>query len=434
LALLTSPRAARQAASRFSFIAATGLVFAATAVSSGLLYGASVVASRWLGAADYGIVGAMLGLTVILTVPAFTIQLLAARAVALTRDDPSNVARVLRDHIRLGVTIGLPVTLVGIAFSGPIAELLNAGSRWPVVVTVAITLPLLLTTAARGVLQGQGRYVAMAGNMIWEGLGLVAVIAMIAFGGGTTGVCAAPAISVIVSMTAGALAFRHDLRGSPPGGKRGLRAAGVIPTGVFLAAFAVLTNTDVLVAKHALGDVAAGEYAAAALFGKIVLFIPIAVGLVLISEAAARTRVGRDTRRLFWLSFALVFGSCGALVLIAYLAPGVVAALTVGGGYPGAEDLFGPYAVAMTGFALVNVVGAYSLALGLSVPAMLCAAAAPAQVAAQVVVRDSAPGLIWSMVWVAAAVTVAALAVTLTKARSLAGPVLPVGHEVGGPP
>jgi hypothetical protein len=115
-------------------------------------------------------------------------------------------------------------------------------------------------------------------------------------------------------------------------------------------------------------------------------------------------------------SLGLVVAACGAIAVVAELSPGLVAALTVGAGYEGAEPLFAPYALAMLGYAIVNVLASYTLALGRGVVAWACAALVPVQVAAQYAVRDRPEAIIWTMVAASAAVAAVA-SVTVLRTR-----------------
>ena len=61
-------------------------------------------------------------------------------------------------------------------------------------------------------------------------------------------------------------------------------------------AFASLTNVDILLAAYFLPETA-GVYAAAALVGKVVLFLPSALVTVLLPKAASRAAAGLTQRR-----------------------------------------------------------------------------------------------------------------------------------------
>ena len=399
------------------------MVFAATAVSNALVYLAIIAASRSLGPAEYGIVGAMIGAIVILTVPSLSLQTLAAREAAAlrSRGDDAGVAGVHQRRLRQAVLFGAVATALAAAFSEPIARLLNFPDLWPVLLTAFAAAPILVTSETRGVLQGQERFGPLCLNLIVEGVVRLAAVAVaLAAGRGATGVCAAPAIGTAASAAAGLWALRGLAR--PEGAARAALTA-VWATGAFYAGYAALTNIDVVVAKQSFSDVDAGHYAAAAIFGKVVLLLPLAVGIVLLPRVAAAAEEGRRGFRLLARALVLVVGACGAVTLVGYLAPHAITLVTVGSEYVDAEDLYGPYGVAMLGFAVVAILVLFNLAHGRPVTAWACLVAAPVQFALMALVADTGTELIWTMVGAAAAIAaIGAAEAALTPRRPPAAP------------
>ena len=365
-------------------------------MSNGLLFAVSLIAARWLGPEDYGVVAAMLAIMVILTIPAFSLQVVVARQVAQEpEDDPASA--VLRSRGRQALVLGLGATALACVLSPLIRDWLNLESIWPVVITAAVAAPLLVMTVLRGVLQGRRRYGALGASLALEGAArFVAAIVALAVGAGATGVTAAPTVGTLAGGIAAAIPLMALIRHQGDG-RRPAVSAGVWATAAFFSGFAILTNTDLLVIKHASTASAAGEYAAAAFIGKIVLMLPIAVGTVLIPEVAARQARGAGTAGLLRQALALVGLSCGSVVAACYLQPSLVAAVTYGDRYPGANDLLGPYALAMLVLALASVTALYRIALGDDLVAWACLALAPIQAIAMWQFRDSPRAVIWTM-------------------------------------
>ena len=375
-----------------------GIVFVATTVSNGLLFGVSLVAARSLGPEDYGVVAAMLAMMVILTIPSFSLQVVVAREVAQAPDEGA-VAAVLATRGRQALIAGVAGTVIACALAPLLRDWLNLPSVWPVVVTATVAVPLLLMTVLRGVLQGQHRYGALGASLVAEGVArfLAAVVAL-AVGAGATGVTSAPTAGAVVGGAVALWPLAAMVRGARGLPRRPMVPGTVWATAAFFTGFAILTNTDVLIIKHAADATSAGEYAAAAFVGKIVLLLPIAVATVMIPEVAARQTRSAPTRPLLLQALGLVGASCGLVALACYAVPSAVAALTFGDGYPGAEDLLGPYAIAMLVMAVASVLGLYNLALGHWDVAVVCLALAPAQAAVMWLVRDNELQVIWTMV------------------------------------
>jgi O-antigen/teichoic acid export membrane protein len=117
----------------------------------------SLVAARWLGPEDYGVVAAMLAVMVIVTIPSFSLQVIVAREIAQAPGDEPTAA-VLAVRCRQAIVLGLGLTALACVLSPWIRDWLNLPSVWPVVITATVSVPLLLTTVLRGALQGRHRY------------------------------------------------------------------------------------------------------------------------------------------------------------------------------------------------------------------------------------------------------------------------------------
>lgn len=358
------------------------MVFVATTVSNALFFAVSVAAARWLVPEDYAIVAAMLALVVVLTIPSYTLQVVVAREVAAappeTRDDVA--ALVLRTRGMQAIVFGVVATTLTCAFAAPLSDALNLPTVWPVVLTALVAIPLLLETVLRGALQGTGRYGLLGTSIIGEAAGrLVVAIAFLAAGFGAVGVTAAPLAGACVGALACVPPLRHLAGRRREGVARPALGRVVWSTGAFFAGFALMTNADLLIVKHAITGVASGEYAAAAFVGKVVLLLPVAVTTVLVPEATARYERGADTRHLLTQALVVTAGLCGIVLAACVVAPGLVASVTFGSGYPAAEDLLWRYALAITMVSLAQVHALYRLATGSSIAAWACPAVAVLQ-------------------------------------------------------
>jgi O-antigen/teichoic acid export membrane protein len=120
-------------------------------------------------------------------------------------------------------------------------------------------------------------------------------------------------------------------------------------------AFASLTNVDILLAAYFLSSHLVGVYAAAALLGKAVLFLPGAVVTVLLPKAASRAAAGLTARKI-------LLASAGVTAILTLFATGVLALIpesllvwAFGGDFRESTALLGWFGLAMTAAALVNV-------------------------------------------------------------------------------
>ena len=90
---------------------------------------------------------------------------------------------------------------------------------------------------------------------------------------------------------------------------------------VALAAFASLTNLDLLIAKVTLEPTEAGLYASAALLGKVALYGPSALALMLLPKVTARLEASLSVRQPALLTMAATLLTGGAVAVVIVLAP-----------------------------------------------------------------------------------------------------------------
>jgi O-antigen/teichoic acid export membrane protein len=132
--------------------------------------------------------------------------------------------------------------------------------------------------------------------------------------------------------------------------------------GAFIG-FAVLSNFDVVLAKLVLDPGESGHYAALSTVGKIILFLPGAIALLMVPWAArARVTRGNPTRVLRVAALAVVTTTF-VLVLPASFAPEFVMRTMFGAEYVDASGGVLPIALAGAGLALVNLLVVYTVAI-----------------------------------------------------------------------
>jgi O-antigen/teichoic acid export membrane protein len=120
-------------------------------------------------------------------------------------------------------------------------------------------------------------------------------------------------------------------------------------------AFAFLTNADVVLASYFLGDEESGIYAAAALLGKAVLFLPAAVVTVLLPKAATRAAEGRPSEGILLASAAATLLVTLPVAAALALMPEELLTWGFGPAFSEATPLLGWFGLAMTAAALVSV-------------------------------------------------------------------------------
>lgn len=254
-------------------------LFAGTLAGNLFAYGFFVVLARRLDADELGAVGSLVNLATVTTVAGVGLQLVAARAVAgrgahgrgdalpSTDDASASHETLAREALATGARIGL--ALAGLlALSSPLTAALLHLDGVSSVLALAVTIaPMVITYAAQGLLQGHERFGALAAAYLLVGVVRIGTAVVgVAAGLGVAGVLWVYAVAwwltaVGVVATLPAAWRRFGGRGHALA-EKAWRAA--LPVSGLL----VLSNLDVLLARHHLDGAASGAYTMGALFEK----------------------------------------------------------------------------------------------------------------------------------------------------------------------
>ena len=335
-------------------IRAGAILAIATLILNGSAYLYNVACIRYLGPRVYGDVAAMLALFALVSLPLGSVQSLLAREVAQLR--PGAVHSLARRSAAISVAVGLALVLTGAVLVDPVRDVLNIDSRGTVVAGVSAIFFGVVAAVLYGLLQGTLRFTPLAVTYGVSGIARpLLVVPALLLGLGATGALTVNTIAggVAVAIAAFALRdlWRRDLIEVAPRLDR--RQMMVLLLGSL--AFASLTNVDILLAASFLPGALVGVYAAAALVGKGVLFLPAAVVTVLLPKAASRTAAGLTTQKI-------LFASAGVTAVLTLAATGVLAMVpesllvwAFGGDFRQSTALLGWFGLAMTAASLVNV-------------------------------------------------------------------------------
>lgn len=334
------------------------LLGVASVLSNALGYGLTVLLTRSFGPAEYGALGALLGVGLIGGIPAGALTYVLARRTAAA-ELPTGANE--RAGLRLSITVGAVVGGLVIVLA-PVADaFFHLGSPWPAFWLGVMLLPYSVQGALLGGLLGHERYTAFAAGQLLTALARFAagvVTALLALS--VAGAMAALAVGTFAA-AAGLWWMCGPASWSVPGRSRDL-LADLARACSAIAGVIVLSNVDLLLARHFLSREESGAYALAALFGKACLwgaqFVP-----ALVFPRLARDGSGRG---LLLRSAAAAAGVGAAGILVASVAAGPVVRVIAGDdpGYAEAVNLAVPFAILGTLWALVQLALLAAVAAG----------------------------------------------------------------------
>jgi O-antigen/teichoic acid export membrane protein len=342
-----------------------------TLLASAVNYGSNLIFSRILEPASYGDLTALLALLVVIIVPTGAAQTVIAERIATYTADgrPDRVRYLIRHAIAHVAIIALIVGVVYALTIPAVVDLLDLQSAGPAIALAPLIVVGFMLPVAMGALQGMDRYLAY-------GLMLLAIaVSRIAFGvpwaatpsGGSGGALAGQALGVAVVLVIAGWLMRDQLIGRGTGAATaGLRRrpdVRAVTASLAFIAFAVLSNLDVLLAKLFLPSHEVGLYAALSTIGKVVMFLPAAIAVVMVPNAARTRHTRQETNRVLRIAGLLVAITTLVAALPAIAAPETLVRLMFGDKYIDATDGVLPIVWAGAALSLLYLLVIYSVAV-----------------------------------------------------------------------
>jgi O-antigen/teichoic acid export membrane protein len=346
---------------------AGAIVFGGVLVANLGNYGFQLISARELGPASYSDLATLLAIVSLIGLPLGGLQLWVARHVAEYEAAGKNSAThwFVRRSASHMVTIGAVITAVFLIASDPVRSALGIASLGAVVIAAALTFPAILTPIVWGLAQGLERFTLISAMVAAAPTLRVALaLAGFALGMGVLGAMTATLVSNVVALVIPLWLLRTWTRPAVAPAVRIPRREAIgslLPVLVGLLAITALTTVDVVVAKRTLSDHETGIYSSASLVGRVILYLPSAIVTVLLPRVAARAADSRASLDLLGRSLAVTLGFCAAATAIYALIPTLIIRIAFGADYLDAEPLLWRFGVAMTGFAILNVLFVYHL-------------------------------------------------------------------------
>jgi len=312
----------------FSFL----IAFAGISLASFVFH---VIVSRLLGPTHYGVMGALLGIISLLTVPLGAVQLAVTQAVI---HEEVKGQEFSMSRVTIRSFYGGCVAMAALAASAPIIDgFLHIGSILPVCL-VAVWIPLATVSAVlQGALIGEYRFrpVAFAS---FGGVGLVRLAlgaVMVEAGYGVSGAVAATIFAQAFTMLSLLFSARREVFANRRASTVRTKLRDTILSIAALAGYTTLIGIDTFLAQHFFTSGLAGKYAAVAVAAHIAFFIPAGLVTVAFPHLADGKGTSQASRRIFQqtLRLSVILGVLAAVVMT--IVPSLVIKVLFGSKYAG---------------------------------------------------------------------------------------------------
>ncbi|HDQ25333.1 MAG TPA: hypothetical protein ENN43_01130 [bacterium] len=346
------------------------IMFAATSLVNLSNFGFHMYATRSLGPEGYGILAAMLGLLVIVSMPAVSLQLTIVKKTSVFKAHGrfGGIERLFKKTAKWFLLIGVGYFMFFFLAADFIVDFLNIDDKVLVYILAVIAIVSLIMPVVRGILQGLQNFIGLGANLILDAfLRIGFLFLFIWLGWGVRGAMSASFFSALAAFITGfvllSFIFKYKEENAPVVTKREIGKY-ALPVFLSMFGFSMLGYMDLFAVKHFYPQEEAGFYAVTSIIGKAFLFFPGAIVMTLFPKVSEQHELSGNTLKLLYKALFLTAGVSLAGIVFCYFLPEFVIKLLTGGGryyeIAGIVKIFG---IAILPLVLFNVIINYSLAV-----------------------------------------------------------------------
>ncbi len=361
-------------------ISQTGIVFIGVSLYSvcNLFYHFIMV--RMLSPIDYGHLNTLFALFMIISVPANTLQTATTHFVStfLAHQLFEKIKSFLR-HLLIVMTIIASSVFFLILLATPLFSSYLKLDSWNLIILLAISLFFgFIVPVPWGGLQGLQRFGSFSANLILNGgLKVLLGFLFVYIGFGAEGAMGAIGVAYFITTFSSLLILWCNLMDNPHSASiakdtsmfqndsLSLKDVYIyfLPTGITLFCFLTLTNIDLIYVKYFFTPLEAGFYSIAQMVGKIVLFLPLPIVMVMFPKFTSYKALGKNFTHLLNQSLATAGILCGGALLFCFLFPSEVIWILTGKTSQECLPLVRFFSLNMTFFSITFVLLYYHLAM-----------------------------------------------------------------------
>ncbi len=301
-----------------------------------------MLVGRALGAAEYGILAAMLNLLLVFATPLDALRNAMAHYAARLHvaGDRAAIRALARHWLLRMLFVGALAAVLGVLFRGALASFFHLATPLPLMMA-ALMMPSLLTLPVlAGTLQGVQSFAWMSTCM--QGWGVIRLLGaglLVALGLATAGtVVGAHALGMVFSVAIGVWGVACLTRGAGHAAKPAGMGGYFVQSLLLLGGYGVLMNSDVMLVRHFHPE-QAGYYAWAATIGRSVIFLPMPIALAMFPKVISMGGSSRDSRSTLLRALGLSSVLIGVSVAVTWAVPGLGLRILYGVTAPTPEQL-----------------------------------------------------------------------------------------------
>ncbi len=278
------------------------------------------------------------------------------------------IAWMIRKMVLYEAIIGAAIALGMYLLLPSISNFIYLSSTFPVFLLMAGVVISLISPVGYGTSQGLERFrynalYGITGPVTKLGMGII----LVAIGFGIMGALGGVLIGLSLALAVSLYSIRDIFRVEPvriPGPELVRMRASLVHVIIAVTCLTIMVNVDVILARQYLDANTAGLYAVCSMLGKIILFLPSSINIVIYPKLSAAHAKRSGTVAMMRLSVLIALGVTGIVVISFFLFPNEILRLLYGGDkYIGAAAGLGILGLAMALLGVANLFMNYGLAV-----------------------------------------------------------------------
>jgi O-antigen/teichoic acid export membrane protein len=345
-------------------------LFFGVVIASVLNYFFHLLLGRWVSVESYGEIESLNSMINIIIVPASAISMAATRyssGFKADGDKAGNLAWINFLSRKLFVVI-LPIFLIFLIFMPQVASFLNLSGSWPLfILGLYLTISLFLAINT-GTLIGWKKFSSTRDLNVWSSIfkfvsGIVLVKLGFSVMGAIAGYFLGALFAYFISFRMLRFIFKENNISSDF--KFDFSAVKNYIFALFLGNLAlnILGNADMVLAKHNLDPVLAGQYGALTVVSKIIFFATSIIATVMFSISSENHHKKEDSTKILFNAFFLTAAASAIAAAAYFLFPELILGILFGEKYSDASRYLGWFGVLVGLFSLVNLLAQYLLSI-----------------------------------------------------------------------
>ncbi|MCG7841458.1 MAG: oligosaccharide flippase family protein [Methanomassiliicoccales archaeon] len=343
----------------------TMILFTATFIGGAANYLYQILMGRALGTEDYSALTALLSIFYILSVPVQTIGTAIARYVSrfMAEGQEGQIAWLMSRAFWASAALGGAMAIGLFLLSPQLVSFMSLSSWLPIFILMAGIVVTMVGPVGTGTLQGLQRFGALSAFNLVGPLGKLAFgIILVMAGMGVSGAFGGVMVGGLLAVILVFYAMRDHIKIERIAFPTRPILVYLVPVTIGMLCFTVITNVDTFLARNFFSYYDASLYSAASMLGKISLWLPAAVSLVMFSKVSEAHSQKKRTIGIMRRSIMYVLMLGGITALGFFLFPELTLDLLYGAQYVPAAPVLRIMGVAMFFLCLAQLFLFYGLA------------------------------------------------------------------------